>query len=287
MKRRIPQTVATLITALIACQLAYGQHVVYPLHVGDRWEYDEPNGLHPVVVVAETLMPNGLMYAKIRVQAYGYQRQSGEQVLRYFDGGETIIYDFSRASGDTIATEDLGYDIADIILEEMGAKELFGASRRFWQFFCSTRQGRDTLWVDTIVDSIGLYRREWFGGPSVLRGASLDGRQYGILSTDVRWSDNVAATTTLYQNYPNPYNLATVISYRLPTLSGIEGSAVSDVRLVVYDLLGREVSVLVNEKKPAGSYTVSFHGPGLPSGVYVYRLSAGSVSLTKRMILMK
>ena len=69
----------------------------------------------------------------------------------------------------------------------------------------------------------------------------------------------------LWQNYPNPFNPTTVVSYQL--------SVVSNVRLVVYDVLGREVAVLVDERKGPGSYTIRFNAAGLASGVYFYRLS--------------
>jgi photosystem II stability/assembly factor-like uncharacterized protein len=75
----------------------------------------------------------------------------------------------------------------------------------------------------------------------------------------------------LDQNYPNPFNPTTVISYQLPV--------VSNVRLGVYDLLGREVAVLVNERKAPGSYEVKFDGAGLASGVYFYRLSVSPLAI--------
>jgi hypothetical protein len=70
----------------------------------------------------------------------------------------------------------------------------------------------------------------------------------------------------LHQNYPNPFNPATTITYELPTSS--------DVRLMVYDLLGREVRMLVSERKPAGVHNVRFDASTLASGVYIYRLQA-------------
>lgn len=83
----------------------------------------------------------------------------------------------------------------------------------------------------------------------------------------------------LYQNFPNPFNPETVVSFQL--------SAVSDVRLVVYDLLGREVAMLVNERKTAGRYDVKFDGSRLSSGVYIYRLTAGNSVETRKMVLTK
>jgi hypothetical protein len=82
----------------------------------------------------------------------------------------------------------------------------------------------------------------------------------------------------LYQNYPNPFNPSTTIKYELPKPSV--------VRLNVYDMLGREVSVLVNERREAGVYEVKFDGSTLASGVYFYRLQAGNFVQTHKLSLL-
>ncbi len=91
---------------------------------------------------------------------------------------------------------------------------------------------------------------------------------------------------SIMQNYPNPFNPLTVINYEIPQLS--------NVTLVIYDILGRQVESLVNEEKAPGKYQATFDASGLPSGVYFYRLSAGSLTgqagtftQVKKMILMK
>jgi Secretion system C-terminal sorting domain len=86
-------------------------------------------------------------------------------------------------------------------------------------------------------------------------------------------------TFALEQNYPNPFNPSTTISYQLPS----EGQ----VSLKVYDMLGNEVTTLVNEMKTAGEYQVDFNAAVLSSGIYFYRLQAGNFVETKRMMLMK
>jgi hypothetical protein len=83
----------------------------------------------------------------------------------------------------------------------------------------------------------------------------------------------------LYNNYPNPFNPSTEISFSIPTAS--------QVRLSVYNLLGQEVATLVNEFKNAGTYTVPFSANGLASGVYFYSIKAGNHSDVKKMVLMK
>ncbi|MCH8494096.1 MAG: chitobiase/beta-hexosaminidase C-terminal domain-containing protein [Balneolales bacterium] len=91
--------------------------------------------------------------------------------------------------------------------------------------------------------------------------------------------DQLPAEVALAQNFPNPFNPTTRISYDLPSESA--------VRLAVYDLLGRQVAVLVNERMSAGSHFVTFDAASLSSGVYMYRLEASGVVLTQKMTLVK
>lgn len=91
--------------------------------------------------------------------------------------------------------------------------------------------------------------------------------------------NSVVNKFSLEQNYPNPFNPSTNIKYRL--------SGISNVSLKVYDVLGKEVATLVNEEKPAGSYEVKFDATGLSSGIYFYKLQAGSLIETKKMILLR
>ena len=92
-------------------------------------------------------------------------------------------------------------------------------------------------------------------------------------------SGNVPKQFNLSQNYPNPFNPTTVIEYSLPK-SGA-------VKLAVYDILGREVSSLVNENQLAGSYKVQFNADKLASGIYFYQIRSGNFISTKRMVLLK
>ena len=90
---------------------------------------------------------------------------------------------------------------------------------------------------------------------------------------------NLPTEFALYQNYPNPFNPSTKISWQSP-VSGWH-------TLTVYDILGNEVAILVNEEKPAGEYEIEFNANKLSSGVYFYQLKAGNYLNIKKMILLK
>jgi hypothetical protein len=115
-----------------------------------------------------------------------------------------------------------------------------------------------------------------------LKQIDLDGTvdYFDPLSVEVfAATEDGTAGFALKQNYPNPFNPTTGIRYRV--------SGTSHVTLVVYDVLGREVAVLVNEVKAPGSYEASFDATGLASGVYLYTLQAAGFVQTRKMLLVR
>ena len=96
-----------------------------------------------------------------------------------------------------------------------------------------------------------------------------------------RISDVVPEDFGLYQSYPNPFNPVTNIRFSIPNYIK------EAVKLVVYDILGREINVLVNEQLIAGEYEASFDASDIPGGVYFYRLISGTFTISKKMVLIK
>ncbi len=153
-----------------------------------------------------------------------------------------------------------------------------------WNYFES---GYSELWNGT----------NWVPGDSPIIVDNPDGFNISIITQSINIYYiivNVESTNlntpndfSLFQNYPNPFNPTTEIKYTVP--SGTLRQAYNDilVTLKVYDVLGNEITTLVNEEKPAGEYEVEFDGSGLPSGIYFYRLQADSFIETKKMILIK
>jgi hypothetical protein len=100
---------------------------------------------------------------------------------------------------------------------------------------------------------------------------------FAVASTGVSQESRVPRDFRLFQNYPNPFNPSTQISYSLPITH--------HASLKVFDLLGREVAVLVDEESSPGAHTATWDASGFPSGVYFYRLHAGDFVETKKLIL--
>jgi hypothetical protein len=107
-----------------------------------------------------------------------------------------------------------------------------------------------------------------------------DTQVQAVFTIDTSTEDREAPfATALAQNFPNPFNPSTVVGFQVGTQD------LASLR--VYDIMGREVAVLVNEVMPAGEHFVTFDATNLASGVYVYRLQVGSEVFTKRMTLVK
>jgi hypothetical protein len=113
----------------------------------------------------------------------------------------------------------------------------------------------------------------------VTTGYNLSRITFTLIAAGVEAERGVPAAFGLSQNFPNPFNPSTQIGYDVPRNS--------HVRLVVYDMLGREVALLVKEQKAAGRYAARFDAGGLAGGVYVCRMTAGDFIGTRRMVFVK
>jgi hypothetical protein len=130
----------------------------------------------------------------------------------------------------------------------------------------------------TYVDSTSINGKFYIMAASYGRSIWLrliDDAITGIVNNN----NSIPGHFALHQNYPNPFNPVCKIKYSLPKEAVI--------KITVYDILGREVKILVNEKKPAGKHSVDFNASGLSSGVYFYKLKTDGFEETKKMLLVK
>jgi len=208
--------------------------------------------------------------------------------------GPTIAQNTSRPGGTAIA--DRFYIVIGEVVTPAGAGSdsmgVFNISTNTWSYVDGNPFRASNFWgvvSGSFVNCGGrLGVKIWIPGGAL---GTVSTRPLTVFSdtcltnctvvTGVAQNNNnkIPETFVLKQNYPNPFNPSTKISYLLPKAS--------EVTLVVYDLLGREVVTLVNEFRTAGTHTVEFNASNLASGVYLYRIEAGDFKDTKKMLLVK
>jgi hypothetical protein len=240
-------------------------------------------GYNQVLAEKDTLMSNGKAYVILRSQkfqeiAQRIFRRDGLKVFQYspHDTVEFLRYDFSKNKGDTVAVYPLS-QLPPTTVQEIYTAFLFDTQRRQFRFFGAPFPSD----IRTIIaDSVGIVdATDGLAIEMSLTGAIIDGVKHGTVLGVERERAPLPTKYVLYQNYPNPFNPVTVISYQL--------AVNSFVTVRVYDVLGREVVTLMDDKKTAGSYTIQWDASRYPSGVYFYRLRAGSFIETKKMVLIK
>jgi ligand-binding sensor domain-containing protein len=143
-----------------------------------------------------------------------------------------------------------------------------------WTTYTTSNSGLPSNYVISIAtDSSG---KKWIGTDG---GGLAVYKEGGVTSVKEITNKNTPETFALFQNYPNPFNPSTNISFNLP--------AKSFVSLKVYDLLGREVAALAAQTMSAGTHALQWNAGKMPSGVYFYRLKAGTFTQTKKLVLLK
>jgi hypothetical protein len=163
---------------------------------------------------------------------------------------------------------------------------VFGVSRQARSY---TYFGFEDQWVRSYAKGIGLYAANTshlgisgcMSGTN-LRGCVINGILYGDTSMLVgikQISTEIPENYALHQNYPNPFNSKSKIKFQIAKFQ--------DVKLIIYDALGKKLQILVNEELQPGTYEVEWDGTNFPSGIYYYRLTADDYSQTKKMVLIR
>ena len=280
-----------LFNNIIFAQLGYN---VAPLNLNNFWVYvenDEYRYKYEVidtnyyidtiryVRVFKSRFPNNPSLHRLREDGfYAYRRDSTYPTINH----EQLYYKKDAVAGDYwmqpspwIGAPDLHYEVKDT-----HTTMIFGrlTNLKFIHITDSSLISVSQTWTE----EFGLLlETETWGTLATLTGCYIDGVVYGDTSLAVSVDDDpfIIHNFKLYQNYPNPFNPATTIEYELQEYAY--------VNLKVYDVLGNEIAVLVNEEKYAGKYSIKFNGKDLTSGVYFYKLTIGGNTQVRKMILLQ
>jgi hypothetical protein len=197
--------------------------------------------------------------------------------------GNTVRLDWTTAT----ETNNYGFEVQKSLGDALHFETIAGS---FIPGHGTTTEPRSYSFIDRSVSQGQWYYR--------LKQIDLDGTIHytePIVVTVLTAVDDQSLPVEfdLKQNYPNPFNPSTKIKFSIPSVgaeparTASAGGHVQPVQLKVYDVLGREVATLVNEALPAGSYERTFDASQLTSGVYIYKLTAGDQSFTRKMTLTK
>lgn len=257
----------------------------FPLQVGNHWQYEvwfggTFRGYYDIKIIADSTMPNGKKYYR-STEPWEWGRVGDSlKTYRYrpSDSTEVLMDKFQSSPGDWWFSFKYG-SRDSAILESAYNTTLFGEIVNVKGISRYTTGG---LWLTTehYTQKHGLFYFAVEGGASYyLVGARVGGITYGTIVSVEEQPLIHPVDFRLEQNYPNPFNPRTTIEFNIPRRSLVV--------LKVYDLLGQEVSTLVNEELNVGRYKVSFDASALSSGVYISRLVTDRKLLSKKMILMK
>jgi len=264
----------------------------FPLQAGNQWDFGDIffptigyQYLFSIKVLGDTLMSNSKTYA-IVLDPYhnsgdyiSYKRQEGNILYDYTPTSDVIEHDFTYKNGDTTARYPTGNDTI-ITVVSVGFGEQFGRNLKFWNYEKKAIHniGYEHRWW-TITDSLGYTFFGVMGNYSYCMGIKIDGQIYGTITQVSVEKEQLPNQYQLFQNYPNPFNPTTTFSFALPTESFVS--------LKVFDIMGREVAIIVSEELSAGTYSRQWNAANLSSGIYFYRLHTGAFIETKKLILLK
>lgn len=295
-------SVCLLFPAFTFAQLDSAKLEFYPLHIGDLWQYRGQSStvVWSIKIIGDTVI-NGIRYYKSANPDYpqnaGIVRVDSLYRVVYPRIGQQGEYNPKYRLNELLGSAyEIPFDVSGVSVMCPGSKYIMkfvayveGAVGPGMDAMIFYPGKIDTAQADTciasefrfiLVKGLGVYREEYEADIYMqLTGAIINGVRWGTIVSVENYPPFYATDFRLEQNYPNPFNPRTTIEFVLP-------QAVNTT-LKVYDILGREVRSLMEDPLPAGHYNVSFDASSLPSGMYIYRLTAGKNTAVKKMTVLK
>ncbi|NOG98635.1 MAG: T9SS type A sorting domain-containing protein [Ignavibacteriae bacterium] len=261
----------------------------FPSSVGNVWIYETPSDIVRYEIIKDSVDQYGNKFIFYYLEQPTYQMDTMNNVYFVPYSLNWLKYKLDADSGDTWQVRPEGTSVRrrEALVTNKYHTTAFGIPSEileieYWNLdYGDTVINEFAIYENTEILAAGfglLYDYTAHGPVYTIRGCIIEQDTFGIVTTveeDLQLPDDFA----LYQNYPNPFNPTTTIKFQLSNYAFVE--------LRVFDLLGREVSVLIKVEKPAGIYELKFHGNDLTSGTYIYTLKTGNSILSKKMLLIK
>ena len=257
----------------------------FPLEVGNTWIY-HVNSYFPDTMtyhVSDSLNIDHVKYFLYGMSGYSFKdtirKDAVGNIWKKVNGVDYLWFDFTKDSGAVYTFPDHNpsnnYNV-EVVDKNFTLQTNWGNYSHCIKLFFDIPQFVDEEVFYSFAPEMGIIEMYGGDGPQLLLdSASIIGSPTGIIY-EQQSSSNLFELT---QNYPNPFNPNTKIKYSIPHNCFVS--------LKVYDLLGNQITTLVNEEKSSGKYEVEFNARNLSSGIYFYRIKAGNFVGTKKLILLK
>ncbi len=259
----------------------------FPMQVGNQWQFSVTNSYYPndtsyygFSISGDTLMPNNKCYFEFDYGIFAEYFRIDSTELRvytydaYLDT-EYVHYKLTLTDTDSIFTL---YHIYDTTFGQVGNLPYYRTQNVYdWTDFYTEDQ---TIYLSKDFGLSTKIRDFGYGSISYynLIAARIDSVMYGQFITSINQTENIN-NFILFQNYPNPFNQTTKIKFSL--------EKIENIRIEVYNTLGKKIEILLKEQLPAGLHEIEFNADKLASGVYLYRIEAGDYQQIRKMILLK
>jgi ligand-binding sensor domain-containing protein len=193
-------------------------------------------------------------------------------IVKWIDNSNFIIYNTDNSN--------LQSNFINAIQEDSQGRLWLATDNGFASFNGDSIASYNHLLDNISVATLAVDNNDkiWLGTAGTGALYVYDGNNLNLI-TDIAKEHSESISYELFQNYPNPFNPATIIKYSLPRLG--------NVQIRIYNILGTEIKMLLNEYKQAGTFQVEFNADDLPSGVYFYRITTENYSATKKMIVLR
>ena len=248
----------------------------FPLLRGDHWSYTSDYILNEGVisisdVKRDTTLINGKKYALLTGSKFGsnFLRQDSQKVFAYDipDSAEYLLLDFSAKASDTLC------------VHSRGTKTILALGGRSFLEITNSPSGNSSLFWQ-IVDGVGLVT--WGYTPNdywYLNYAIISGKKVINWTSVTGQHDIIPLQSILDPNYPNPFNISTMIRFYLPVQQ--------EISLRIFNVLGQNIATLADQSFSSGWHELRWNASNQETGVYYIRLSAKSTFITRTVMLLK
>jgi hypothetical protein len=281
-----------ILMVAIPIGVSNAQPVSYPLHTGDRWEYESFVLNAPWKVAQDTVMPNGKTYRTIISQGYPvghvslywqFHRQQGNQIFSFdqITQQEILLFDFDANAGDTISVYPRQSGVGRVFLLAKRPDTLFGVGRRHWVFLHDLASDAvdEEIRLD-VTDTLGITGFfNVFGPGGRIMGAVIDGRSYGTIVGVSRESSLIDASLQLERPFPNPFNPETRFTLQVKSSQSVV--------LKVYNVLGEEQATIWSGFLSPGAYVFKWDASTSAAGVYIVCAVSAHFQQTHKVVLLK